>query len=135
VEFFDLSAAYDAWTGTPVVGNKAWLRLTPVNSDGLTGSPLIVQTIVATTQALAAAVLTSPLAAHFLATYSTSPTNLSLIVQGALAPAGPWTQVSITAATTSPQSIAATTGQYRRVVLVNTVTGDMSPYSNAILVT
>lgn len=135
VPFLDLTDALAAWAGTPSDGTKAWLRLTPVNQFGVTGQDLIVQTPVQSSPVIPAPVLTSPAAAHFVATFATPTTNLSIAfveMNSAGVPFGIWT---VNATTSSPMSIAATTGHYVKAVLVNTLTGQGSVFSNSILVT
>ena len=58
--FIDLTADLAAWAGTPALGTKAWIRLTPVNQYGITGQDLIQQTPVIAAMPITAPVLTSP---------------------------------------------------------------------------
>jgi len=124
VAFFDETAGALTIMGTITVGTKAWLRLTPVNEFGLTGSPLIVQTNVIAPPAIAVAVLTSTVAGHITATWSGAPTVAQLYYQIGPAAIGPWGGVQTGPIGSSPQNITGLgSTQYARVLLQDTVTG------------
>ena len=124
-----------AFAGNPVVGNKAWIRLTPVNAGGLTGSPIYQQVPVVAATGIATPVGTSPSAATVVMTWSGSPTSATLEIQSGPSAVGPWTTAFTLAAVTSPQTKGATTGQYNRGRLITTGTGIPGPWSNSILIT
>ena len=135
VTFLDLTADLTAWAGTSSVGNKAWIRLTPVNQYGITGQDLIQQTPVIAAMPITAAVLTSPLAAHVTVTYASGPSTADVILLSSPTLGGTYTFLSYNAAPGSPASITATAGQYVKAVLFDLPTQEFSHYSNSILVT
>ena len=132
--FIDLTDDLAAWAGTPAVGNKAWIRLTPVNQYGITGQDLIQQTPVLAAMPITAPLLTSPLAAHVTVTYAGGPTTADVVLLASTTAVGPYSFFSYTTAPGSPASIAATTGHYVKAVLFDPVSQEFSDYSNDILV-
>lgn len=112
----DLSALALPVTGTLVTGQKAWVRLTPVSAQGLTGSALILQTRIGSGAPLSNAVLTSPVATEALLTWTTPVDPIDIVVEVGPSSGGPWTFDQSIPGGTSPQVIAGlTTGDWVRV--------------------
>ena len=132
----DVMDLWDTYAGGPALNQKGWIRLTPMNAGGLTGSPTYIQTPVITAGGVATGVATAPSAGTFVLTWSGAPTTAYVIEESAPTNAGPWTVVDVTPAASSPfTDNSATTGQYYRAYLINPLTFQPGPESNAILIT
>jgi len=132
----DVMSAWVAFAGGPAVGQKGWLRLTPMNAGGLTGSPIYLQTPVLAGTGVATPVATSPVATQMTLTWAGAPTPATIVVETSISSGGPFSVFAVLTAATSPKVVnALTTGQYARGYLIDPVTFQPGPVSNAILIT
>lgn len=134
--FCDVSTAALAFMGTFAVGTKAWVRVTPVNEYGLTGTAVIMQTPIVTISGIATPVATSAVATGVTSTWSSVPTPANIVFERAVTATGPWGVGTIDPNHTSPYAATGfTTGMYVRVRLQDPISGLFGPWSNSILVT
>jgi|SRR5579872_448881 len=135
-EWLSLGPEALAWMGTFTVGTKAWLRLTPVNQYGLTGTPLISQTRIVAAPVIATPVMTSPLAGSITATWGGAPTTANIVKFMNPTGTGPWTSVTGYSSETSPWTNGGNpTGQFATVMLQDPSTGLYGPLAAPILIT
>lgn len=135
-EAIDVTAAWVAFAGGPAVNQKAWLRLTPVNAGGLTGSPTYLQTPVLAAGGVATPVATSPSSGTLTLTWAGAPTTAYAVTEYGPTITGPFTVSSTFPGATSPQNDnAAPSGQYGRGYLIDPLTFKPGPESNAVLIT
>jgi hypothetical protein len=128
--FLDQTPAAQTVMGTFTVGTKAWVRCTPVNASGLTGSPLISQTAVIAPLVTTIVTMTSTVATNATATWSGSPTPANLIYQISPNGVNTWSGTTLLTNITSPDTITGlTTGKYIRARLQDPVTLAMGPWS------
>ena len=133
--FFDLSTAALAWAGTFVTRRKLWLRDTPVSSEGLTGSPVVVQALITATQNYAAPVATSTVAGDATITWAGAPALATVIIQTGPTALGPWSYGTEVALGPSPATGSGLiSGQYAQGILIDPATGTFSEPSNAVLI-
>lgn len=131
----DVMDAWIAFAGNPAIGQKAWMRLTPVNAGGLTGSPLYIQTPIISNASIPTPVATSPVAAQLTLTW-TGGTGDSVEWQTGPAPTGPFGAITNAGVSVSPKNIGGlTTGDYGRGRLLDATTLLAGPWSNAIQIT
>ena len=132
----DVTAAWTAFAGTPTVGQKAWIRLTPVNAGGLTGSPVYLQTPVITPSGIAVPVGTSTTPATLTLTWSGAPTNAYVVFEGGPTALGPFVLRERTGPTNSPDTSSAfATGEYGRGYVIDPLTFEPGAPSTPILIT
>lgn len=132
----DVMDAWAAFAGNPAVNQKGWVRLTPVNAGGLTGTPLILQTPVVDDAGIATPVATSPMASQASFAWTGAPTSASVNVQSGPSALGPWVFANLTAQGTSPRvNNMMVTGTYARGQLKDPTTGLFGAFSNAVVIT
>jgi hypothetical protein len=130
VEFIDVTTAALAVMGTFAPGTKAWIRLTPVNSDGLTGTPLIAQTRVVAAPTIALPVTTSGTTGTVTATWTGAPATANVWIQTGPTLTGPFGNDDVVDSVTSPRNFSGqTTGQFARNRLQDPVTLLFGPWS------
>lgn len=121
--------------GTFIVGNKAWMRLTPVNSSGLTGSPLIMQMVIAAAPMIATPVQTSTVATEGTVTWTSTPASAIVWYETAPTITGPFSIPVMGPDGPSPVTInGLTTGQFFRARLQDDVSLQFGPYGNVVVV-
>lgn len=79
--FVDASTVYAAQFGTPTVGRKLFAQFKSVNSNGLSGPPVRVSSLVTPAGSIAAPVLTSPAAGSVTASVPLTGTYTVVIFQ------------------------------------------------------
>lgn len=121
--------------GTFIVGTKAWARLTPVNSSGLTGSPLIVQIPVSAAPTIATPVDSSTVATKGTVTWTGAPASATVWYETGPTATGPFGLATAGPDGVSPQTInGLTTGQFFRARLQDDSDGQFGPFGNAVVV-
>ena len=134
-DVFDLSAGLAGFAGSPSVGNKVWVRLTPVNSYGLTGTPVIVQVPVVAAGTLPAPVDTSTVAHTLTTTWAVPAAGGILFTFQGPAAIGPWTLQSTNVGAGSPNNQTGfTTGQYGSSIVLDTATGLFTARSSGVVI-
>lgn len=124
IGFFDLTTGFVSFAGSLAVGTKMWVRLTPVNQYGLTGSPVYLQIPVQSTTTVPSAVLTSTVATDLTATFATGPATANVYAFQGPTSAGPWTLFGEDTMVASPLTLTGiTSGQYGTVILQDAATG------------
>jgi len=132
----DVMDAWVTYAGAPALNQKGWLRLTPMNAGGLTGSPTYIQTNIQAAGGVATPVATNLTATKLTLTWSGSPTTAIVVAETAPTNTGPWTVLGSQSGVTSPFNFPGfTTGQFGRGYLVNPSTFVPGPESNAIVIT
>jgi hypothetical protein len=132
----DETDATIAFAGSIVVGRKVWMRITPVNQYGLTGTPIILQSAVTAPPAIALPVMTSAAATDITATWAGSPTPANVWYQVGSGPTGPWSATMHHDGVTSPDTLTGqTSGFYGRGRLQDPGTGFFGAWSASHIIT
>ena len=111
----DISAAYDAQYGTPGLGRKVFIKVTPVNSSGMSSPGVIVAGTCVDNSGVPVPVLTSTVATQVTATWTGAPADFFFIYQSATA-GGVYALVGTSGGASSPALLTGqTTGAYVKV--------------------
>jgi hypothetical protein len=131
----DVMDAWETFAGANAIGQKGWIRLTPVNAGGLTGSPIYIQALVGDASGVSVPTLTSATTGHVTATWSGLTTIADVEYQIGPTTSGPWSELAYVPSVASPNIHTATSAQHVRALLVDPATNTPGNWSGSVLVT
>jgi len=100
---FDFSDTFAAQWGALAEGRQVFVKLTPVNSDGMSTPGVIVRTLVGPTSSIAAPTAATSTGGATVYTFTPTPAS-KMLVEVAPTNIGPWQIDHVVAPATSPQT-------------------------------